>query len=335
MSKTVGSLLFLAFLYAAPLAAQNKPATLTVPLASASLIITLTGNGTTMTATCAGPCNMPVGTSNFTVTNITPTNCNGTGPYTIATSSGDQVTWAGTCAINATGQSGNFTQVNAPALVMNNAGFSTNSVQMLLDYDAHLTEALTSNGNIQSDLDLDVSGIAGLVNRVAQQAAYLDAAGFFCVGDYLPQNSCGTTAWGNHAYGGALAKYQGLSAVSGNGQPFIVYGNSAVELTGTLNPTTLVTTPQFGYGSNTIYTVRLYAVATTPADNATCQLNVLYADLTGAQTQSSPTVSFSTYGAKNAPPPFVFAPEPNTPIQISVTTTNSPVYRLWIEIKID
>lgn len=160
-----------------------------------------------MTATCTGPCGIPVGTGNFTVTNINPTTCNGSGPNTIATASGNQVTWASTCFINAHGQAGNFTQVNVPALVMNNSGLLANSVQMLLDYDAHLTEALTVNGTIKSDLDLDVSGIAGIVNRVAAQAAYLDSLGMFCVGDTAPQSICGTTAWGNRAFGGALARW--------------------------------------------------------------------------------------------------------------------------------
>jgi hypothetical protein len=319
----------------ASVAAQNKPVTITVPLASPAIITTLVGDGTILTATCAGPCQMPVGTTNFTVTNINPTTCNGSGPNTIATSSGNQVTWASTCIINASGQTGNFTQVNVPALVMNNSGFPGNSVQMLLDYDSHLTEALTVNGAVQSDLDLDVSGIAGLVNRVALQAAYLDASGFFCVGDTTPQSACGTTAWGNRAYGGALARYQGLAPVSGNGQPFIVYGNSAVPLTGNVGPATLVTTPVVGYGSNAIYTMRLYAVATAAPPNATCQLNLIYTDVTGAQTQSTIPVSFSTVGAKIAPSPFVFAPAPGTAIQISTTTTNSPVYKLWIEIEID
>jgi len=338
LSKFGFLLIMAAFFYTVPATAQNyTPTTLSIPLASNATITTLVGNGTTMTATCNGPCGMPVGTTNFTVTNITPTTCNGSGGAvnTIATASGNQVTWASTCVINTTGQTGNFTWVDTPALVLKNAGFSGNSVQMLLDYDAHLTEALSSAGGIKSNLDLDVSGIAGLENRVASQAAYLDSLGFFCVGDYTPQSTCGTTAWGPHSYAGALARYQGLVPVSGNGQPFIVYGNRAVPITGSIDPTTLITTPLLGYGSMDLYTMRLYAVATTGIAESTCQLNVLYTDVTGAQTQSTATVSFATVGAMLAPPPFVLAPAPGTAIQISITTTNLPQYKLWIEIEID
>jgi hypothetical protein len=337
MLRKLCPLLFAAVLYCVPAKAQTnqQPATLTLPLASKAIITSLIGNGTTMTAICNGPCGMPVGTSNFTVTNIVPTTCNGAGPNIVTMAVGDLVSWSSTCIINAAGQAGNFTQVNAPVLVLNNSGFSGNAVQMLLDYDSHLTEAMTSNGSIKSDLDLDVSGIAGLVNHVAQQAAYLDASGEFCVGDLTPQTACATTAWGNHSYGGALTKYQGLSPISGNGQPFIVYGNKAVPLNGDVPPTTLVTTPLIGYGSNDLYTMRVYAVATTGIANSTCQLNLLYIDVTGAQTQTTAQVSFGTAAAKIAAAPFVFAPAPGTPIQISATTTNSPEYKLWIEIEVD
>jgi hypothetical protein len=81
--------------------------------------------------------------------------------------------------------------------------------------------------------------------------------------------------------------------------------------------------------------MRLYAVATTGLPNSTCQLNLLYTDVTGPQTQSTPPVTFSSAGAKNAPAPFVFAPAAGTAVQISTTTTHSPVYKLWIEIEID
>jgi hypothetical protein len=336
MFRKVSFLFFCVALTSIPAMGQNNPpTTFTVPLASQAIINTLVGDGTTMTATCNTACGMAVGTTNFTVTNIFPTNCDGSGPNIIATASGNKVTWGSICIINAIGQAGNFTQVNAPVLVLANSGFSGNSVDLLLDYDSHLTEAMVANGAIKSDLDLDVSGIAALVNGVAPQAAYLDVKGFFCVGDLTPQEACGTTAWGNRAYGGALVKYQGLSAVSGNGNPFIVYGNNAVPLTGSVSPTTLFTTPELGYGSNNLYTMRLYAVATSGVANSTCQLNLLYTDVTGSQTQSSMPISFGSTGAKNAPAPFVFAPAPGTAIQISTTTTNAPQYKLWIEIEID
>lgn len=160
LSKLV-PLLFATILYCGIAEAQTgqQPATLTLPLASPAIITTLVGNGTTMTATCNGPCGMPVGTSSFTVTNINPATCNGSGPNTVAAASDNQVSWNSSCIINASGQTGNFTQVNNPVLVLTNAGFPGNSVQLLLDYDSHLTEAMTA-------LHAQSSAFSSLVIRV-------------------------------------------------------------------------------------------------------------------------------------------------------------------------
>jgi hypothetical protein len=74
-------------------------------------------------------------------------------------------------------------------------------------------------------------------------------------------------------------------------------------------------------------------VATSAALNATLQLKVDYTDISGANFQDSGTPSsFGVVGAK-LPFTFVLQAIPGTPINLSLSTTNTPVYTLNVDLE--
>jgi hypothetical protein len=90
----------------------------------------------------------------------------------------------------------------------------------------------------------------------------------------------------------------------------------------------MYSTPASGYTSYALFRLSGYAVATSASLGATAQVRIDYVDASGANHQeTAPLTPFGNVGA-NIPFSFLLQAVPSSAINISVLTTNNPVYTI-------
>lgn len=198
--------------------------------------------------------------------------------------------------------------------------------QFLENTDGQFEIVTLANGQTQSVLNLDTDGHIALFGANGGGIS-TDRAGNTCLAS--ADGSCWNVVFANN---GPLVNYQGVSLKSGHGMPVILFGNGA-NLSGDFGPYTLYTTPASGYTSTGLFRVTGYVVETSPATNATLQVRVDYTDISGQNSQDTGApLSLSAKGAK-LPFSFILQAVPGTPINLTISTTNTPVYTINMDVE--
>jgi hypothetical protein len=208
-----------------------------------------------------------------------------------------------------------FTNSN-PIAQNNHAG-----TEFLENTDGQFEIVTLQNGSTRALLNLDTDGHIDLYGANGGGIA-TDGTGNTC----LAGN--GGSCWNMViAADGPLVKYQGVPTKGGNGLPLILYGATSSQV-GNFGPFTMYATPASGYTSSGLFRFSGYAVATAAATGATAQIRIDYVDASGANHQDTgPVIPFGTVGA-NIPFSFTLQAVPSSAINISVLTTNTPVYSI-------
>jgi hypothetical protein len=209
----------------------------------------------------------------------------------------------------------------SPVAQQNQAGteFSENT-------DGQFEIVTHSNGQTQALLNLDTDGHISLYGANGGGIA-TDRVGNTCLAS--ANGACWNVVFANN---GPLVNYQGVALKSGHGMPVILFGGGA-NLSGNFGPYALYTTPGTGYTSTGLFRVSGYVVATSAALNATLQVKIDYTDISGANAQDSGSpISFGAVGAK-LPFSFMLQAIPGTPINLTVNTTNVPVYTIDVDLE--
>jgi hypothetical protein len=90
----------------------------------------------------------------------------------------------------------------------------------------------------------------------------------------------------------------------------------------------MYTTPATAYTSTNLFRVSGYIVATSASPGATLQARIDYSDASGPNSQDTGVaIPFGTIGSK-LPFSFILQSTPSQQINLSVITTNTPVYLL-------
>src|SRR5215831_1261613 len=284
----------------------NQTLLTTTPLASQATILTITGNGSTATATCnVADCGMTPGQS-FYLDNSSQFACNG-GPLTISAVSGNTASWASSTCTNSTG--GIFGQWQDGQFEM----------QTLKNCKVQCVVSTLLNLDMDGHVDLWGSAGGGLSTNIRGDTCLASTNGG-CDNIRISAN-------------GGFSQYKGLPAISGNGMPFVVYGTPPTSLTGSLAPFTLFTAPSSGYGANALYEVTGYAVATNSIQNSTLQITLAYTDTLGARIQATTPVAFSSAG-QILPFQFVLQSAPNSPITFASTTAGGTTYNVQVTVAV-
>lgn len=198
--------------------------------------------------------------------------------------------------------------------------------EFLENTDGQFEIATLANGQQQSLLNLDTDGHIALYGANGGGIS-TDRAGNTCLAS--ADGSCWNVVFANN---GPLVNYQGVALKSGHGMPVILFGNGA-NLSGNFGPYTLYTAPASGYTSTGLFRVTGYVVETSPAANATLQVRLDYTDISGQNSQDTGVpLSFSTTGAK-LPFSFLLQAVPGTPINLTINTTNTPLYTINMDVE--
>ncbi len=171
----------------------------------------------------------------------------------------------------------------------------------------------TATLNLDTDGHIDLFGSNG-------GGISTNAAGNTCLAS--ANGGCWNVVFANN---GPLVNYQGVATNGGDGLPIILFGGSSYQ-SGNFGPFTMYTTPATGYTATGMFRLTGYIVATTAAPGATLQARIDYTDASGPNSQDTGTpIPFATVGAK-LPFSFILQSTPSRPINISVITTNTPIY---------
>ena len=198
--------------------------------------------------------------------------------------------------------------------------------EFLENTDGQFEILTVANGQTKSLLNLDTDGHIDLYGANGGGIS-TDLAGNTCLAS--ANGSCWNVVVANN---GPLVKYQGVALTSGHGMPVILFGGGA-NLSGNFGPYTLYTTPASGYTSTGLFRVSGYVVETSPATGATLQVSIGYRDISGQNSQDTGApLSFSAVGAK-LPISFILQAVPGTHINLTVNTTNTPVYTINIDLE--
>ncbi|HKM67281.1 MAG TPA: hypothetical protein VJX70_08960 [Candidatus Acidoferrum sp.] len=193
--------------------------------------------------------------------------------------------------------------------------------EFLENTDGQFEIVTLENSYIKALLNLDTDGNIALYGANGGGIA-TDASGRTCLAGN--NGSCWNVAF---AVDGPLVNYQGVATKGGDGMPVILYGGTSPQV-GNFGPFTMYTTPASGYTSNGLFRFSGYVVATSPATGATAQVRIDYVDASGANHQDTgPAVPLGTVGAM-IPFSFILQSAPSSAINISVLTTNTPVYNI-------
>ena len=300
----------------------------TTPLASQATILTITGNGSTATATCnVADCGMTTGQS-FYLDNSSQSACNG-GPLAITAVSGNTASWASSTCTNSTG--GIFGQWLAVQYYANAASFPDVVSAFTVNQDGQFEMQTLKNCKAQcvvsTLLNLDMDGHVDLWGS-AGGGLSTNIQGDTCLAS--TNGGCGNI---RISANGGFSQYKGLSAVSGNGMPFVAYGTPPTSLAGSFGPYTLFTAPSGSYGANALYEVTGYAVATNSVQNSTLQITIGYADGQGARSQSTAPIAFSSAGAI-LPFRFILQSAPNSPITFTSATAGGTTYNVQVSVTV-
>jgi hypothetical protein len=304
----------------------NKALLTTTPLASQATIISISGNGSTATATCnVTNCGLTVGQS-FYLDDSSQAACNG-GPSTISSVSGNTASWASTNCTASTG--GIFGQWLAVQYYANAASYPDVVSAFTVNQDGQFEMQTLKNCKTQCAvstlLNLDMDGHVDLWGS-AGGGLSTNTQGDTCLA--ATSGGCGNI---RISANGGFSQYKGLPAVSGSGMPFIVYGVPSTPLTGTFGPFTLFTAPVSGYGANALYEVTGYAVATNSQPSSTLLITVHYTDSQGASSQSTSAVPFSAAG-DNLPFHFILQCAPGSPITFTTSTNSGTTYNVQVGV---
>ena len=306
----------------------NKALLTTTPLASQATVISITGDGTTATATCnIANCGLTVGQSIY-LDNSSQAACNG-GPSAISWVNGNTASWASTTCTASTG--GIFGQWLAVQYYANAAAYPDVVSAFTVNQDGQFEMQTLKNCKAQcvvsTLLNLDMDGHVDLWGS-AGGGLSTNTQGDTCLA--ATSGGCGNI---RISANGGFSQYKGLPAVSGNGMPFIVYGVPSTPLTGPFGPFTLFTAPSSGYGTNALYEVTGYAVATNSQPSSTLLMTVQYTDSQGSRAQSTSTVPFSVAG-DILPFQFVLQCAPNSPITFTSATSPGTTYSVQVAVTV-
>lgn len=185
--------------------------------------------------------------------------------------------------------------------------------------DGQFEIATVTDGFIAALLNLDTDGHIDLYGANGGGIS-TDQAGNTCLAS--PNGGCWNLVIANN---GPLVEYRGVKTNGGNGLPFILMGGASYQ-SGNFGPYTIYTTPAGGYTATNVFRVSGYIVATSAAPGATLQARIDYTDTSGANSQDTgPPIPFANVGAK-LPFSFILQSTPSQQINLSVITTNTPVY---------
>jgi hypothetical protein len=178
-----------------------------------------------------------------------------------------------------------------------------------------------SEGLVTALLNLDTDGHIDLYGSNGGGIA-TDKSGNTCLAS--ANGSCWNLVFANN---GPLVNYRGVATKGGDGLPIILFGGASYQ-SGDFGPYTMYTTPAAGYTSTSLFRVSGYIVATSAAPGATLQARITYTDASGANSQDTGTpIPFGAIGSK-LPFSFILQSTPAQQINLSVVTTNTPVYLL-------
>ena len=306
----------------------NQTLLTTTPLASQATILTITGNGSTATATCnVADCGMTPGQS-FYLDNSSQFACNG-GPLTISAVSGNTASWASSTCTNSTG--GIFGQWLAVQYYANAASFPDVVSAFTVNQDGQFEMQTLKNCKVQcvvsTLLNLDMDGHVDLWGS-AGGGLSTNIRGDTC----LASTNGGCDNIRISANGG-FSQYKGLPAISGNGMPFVVYGTPPTSLRGSFGPFTLFAAPSTGYGANALYEVIGYAVATNSIENSTLQITISYTDTLGARIQATAPAAFSVAG-EIVPFDFILQAAPNSAVIFTSATASGTKYNVQVSVAV-
>lgn len=198
--------------------------------------------------------------------------------------------------------------------------------EFLENTDGQFEILTVANGQSKALLNLDTDGHIDLYGGNGGGIS-TDLAGNTCLAS--ANGSCWNVVFANN---GPLVNYQGVALQSGHGLPVILFGNGA-NLSGDFGPYTLYTTPANGYTSTGLFRVSGYVVETSPAAGATLQVRIDYTDVSGQNSQDTGApLSFSAKGAK-LPFSIILQAVPGTPINLTVNTTNTPIYTINVDVE--
>jgi hypothetical protein len=193
--------------------------------------------------------------------------------------------------------------------------------QFLENTDGQFEIATMTDGFVASLLNLDTDGHIALYGSNGGGIS-TDNVGNTCLAS--PDGGCWNMVIANN---GPLVKYRGVATNGGNGLPIILFGGASYQ-TADFGPYTMYTTPARGYTSTGLFRVSGYIVATSAAAGATLKARIDYTDASGANSQDTGTpIPFGVVGSK-LPFSFILQSTPSQQINLTVTTTNAPVYLL-------
>jgi len=304
----------------------NKALLTTTPLASQATILSISGNGSTATATCnIADCGLTVGQS-FYLDDSSQSACNG-GPSTITSVGGNSASWpSATCTASTGGIFGQWLAVqyyaNAASYPNVVSAFTVNQdgqfeMQTLKNCSTQCVVSTLLNLDMDGHVDLWGSAGGGLSTNIQGDTCLAATSG-----------GCGNI---RISANGGFSQYKGLPAISGSGMPFIVYGVPPTSLTGAFGPFTLFSAPANGYGANSLYEITGYAVATNSQPNSTIRLTVNYTDTQGAKSQSTAAIPFSAAG-DILPFQFVLQSAPGSVITFSSFTNPGTTYNVQLGV---
>jgi hypothetical protein len=185
--------------------------------------------------------------------------------------------------------------------------------------DGQFEIATLTDGFIAALLNLDTDGHIALYGANGGGIA-TDQMGNTCLAN--ANGGCWNVVFANN---GPLINYRGVATKGGDGLPIILFGGASYQ-SGNFGPFTMYTTPAAGYTATSLFRVSGYIVATSAAPGATLEARINYTDASGANSQDTGLpIPFGNVGAK-LPFSFILQSTPSQQINLSVITTNTPVY---------
>lgn len=312
------------------------PTSIVTPLLSNAVINSITNAGGVSTINCdIANCGLTAGGPAVNLGEGLPVGCADLTADIIATSGNTAEIASSTCVALNGPYRDQLGQVGTPLAFKNAASSSTSYSQITQTADGHTALKVYHSGALQSQLDLQSTGAAGIGNRAANLSSGMGTDGLYCVGQPFANmgGSCSTTGYNNEGY---ASLYKGLQVAGGNtSQPFIVYSaENAGPFTGSQTFGSLVTCPASGYGADWMYEIKVYALEMNAAPGATLQMQVNYTDEFGPQMQNSGTPMAMALAGAKLPWSTTFTCAPSQTIGIQTITTNVPTYRLSVTIEV-
>lgn len=217
---------------------------------------------------------------------------------------------------------------HAPMAFHNAAAPNTSITEITVNTDDQFAIETFHLDQLAAVMTLDTNGGAALVGSNGGGIGADGPTGDTCIPASLT-TSC-TPVSLHVAANGILTKYRG-QALDGNGVSTILF-HADSTLTGAFGPYTVFTTNASGYASGGMYRLSGYMTALNTEQGSTMQFVLGYADETGTQVQTTPTVPFAFTGGI-LPFTFVFYAQPATPITITAVTTTGQNYSVHLRLE--